>query len=815
MAKKNKVLFVGWDAADWKLIDKLMDNGLMPAMKRVVDNGVRGQLATLDPPLSPMLWTSMATGVRPFDHGVLGFVEHDGNGGIRPVSSHSRKVKAIWNMLTMEGYKSNIVGWWPSNPVESINGCMVSNLFQQEKKGKDTMEMDDWEMAPGTIFPERLVERLKELRVHPHEITGNLIMPFVPQAVALDKKEDKRLTVIQKFLAHASSLHAACTELMETEEWDFTAVYHDAIDHFCHAFMKFHPPKMEGLDDESYGLFKDVVIGAYIFHDMMLERLLGMIDENTTLVMASDHGFHSDHLRPRFVPQVPSGPAIEHAPFGIFVAMGPGIKKGERIYGASILDVTPTLLTLFDLPVGRNMHGKPLIDIFEQPQEIKYIDSWEKVDKFGGELVVKSNADPSTNEAALQQLVDLGYIDDMKVDGDADGDRSTYLKNVIAENNFYLAKSYINGGYNEEALEILLEVENRDKPDFRILLEIIGCAVKTKRFALAEEYIRFIRANKLMEPNFINVLEAKVQLGLNQPDKAMRLLQISAESFPDSIEVLLDYGRLLNTMGEYEKAHASFLRVTELDPLNAYGFHGMGVSALRTERYEDALSHFLDAIERVYYYPFAHFHLGETFALMNEYESAIRAFHVVETTAPQMQKTYRWLMDLYEITGNKEMAERYRKVVKKYELGEKVVITGLQGALLEEVLEAVHQQGIQIGGDTKDLLGNSISVLNKNWFAELDGNVVYVPLKALASIPPRYSLRVVFVNDDPELVMKNLMNKLRPGEDVYNEEFLESVLFSERSVKTWLSQQPDLDLVYVNKLEDINSELVKQYLTKI
>jgi len=59
------------------------------------------------------------------------------------------------------------------------------------------------------------------------------------------------------------------------------------------------------------------------------------------------------------------------------------------------------------------------------------------------------------------------------------------------------------------------------------------------------------------------------------------------------------------------------------------------------------------------------------------------------------------------------------------------------------------------------------------------------------------------------------MAKVRPGAEVYNAEFLESVLYSERSVKTWLSQQPDLDLVYVNKLEDINSQLVKQYLTKI
>ncbi len=193
LKSKRKVLLIGWDAADWKIIDQLMENGLMPAMKSLVDRGVRGRLATLDPPLSPMLWTSIATGVRPYQHGVLGFVEPDGEGGVRPVSSHSRKVKAIWNMLSMEGYTSNVVGWWPSNPVESIKGCMVSNLFQQEKKGKETMEMDNWEMPEGTIYPERIRDRMKEVRVHPYEITGNLVMPFVPQAVVLDKKKGQAI----------------------------------------------------------------------------------------------------------------------------------------------------------------------------------------------------------------------------------------------------------------------------------------------------------------------------------------------------------------------------------------------------------------------------------------------------------------------------------------------------------------------------------------------------------------------------------------------------------------------------------------------
>ena len=61
---------------------------------------------------------------------------------------------------------------------------------------------------------------------------------------------------------------------METEPWDFTAVYFDGIDHFSHAFMAYHPPKLPWIKDEDFALYKDVVKGAYRFHDMMLERLL-------------------------------------------------------------------------------------------------------------------------------------------------------------------------------------------------------------------------------------------------------------------------------------------------------------------------------------------------------------------------------------------------------------------------------------------------------------------------------------------------------------------------------------------------------------
>lgn len=788
--KKNKVVVVGWDSADWKIIDKLMSNGLMPAIKSIVDNGVKGKLATLDPPLSPMLWTSMATGKRPYDHGVLGFVEPDGNGGIRSVSSHSRKVKAIWNIFTMEGIKSNIVGWWPSNPVESINGCMVSNLFQQEKMGGEVIELDKWTMPKGTIYPERLKERLAELRVHPHEITGNLVMPFVPQALNLDKKKDKRLTVISKFLAHSATIHAAATELMETESWDFTAVYHDALDHFSHGFMKFHPPQMKGITEEDFGLFKDVVIGAYIYHDMMLDRILKMTDDDTTVMVISDHGFHSDHLRPTHVPQIPSGPAIEHAPYGIIAIKGPEIKKGEKIYGASVLDITPTLLSLYNLPIGKDMAGKPLIDIYEEEKKISYIDSWENIEKDGGSLVIEAEVSNEANESALQQLIDLGYIDDFNKN---EKDPNQFLKDNIKENNFYFAKSYSSAGKFEEALEILLEIESREEPDFRFLIEIVNCSVKTKRFKLAEEYLAFIRTKNVISKSYIDVLESKVQIGLNNPDKAVFLLKSALNENPDAIEILLDLGRLLNSIRFSSEAETCFKKVIEKDPDNPYAYHGVGLVKLREENYEEAIEYFLDAIDRLYHYPLAHFHLGEAFALSKMYNEAIQSFEVVQTMTQNIPKVFRWLADLNEIIGENEKFNFYKKMVEKLSQGHKKIITGLPSEKLQRHLENQLKNGEVIGGFKKSIFEDQINIGEKDWLNNIESKIIYVPLNLVSSLNAYSSYEILLIEESANESMKYILKHKRFKEASIDLSLLEDLKKQERIALIWINQQPNLD----------------------
>jgi predicted AlkP superfamily phosphohydrolase/phosphomutase len=234
-------------------------------------------------------------------------------------------------------------------------------------------------MAQGTVHPPELAETLAELRVHPEELTASHIAPFVPDLEKIDQTKDQRLLSIAKITAEASSMHAAATWIMENQPWDFLAVYYDAIDHYCHGFMKFHPPHREGIPRDLYDFYHGVVEGGYRFHDMMLERLLQLAGDDTTVIICSDHGFHPDHLRPIQLPQEPAGPAAEHSPYGMIAMRGPAIKQDQLIYGSTLLDITPTILTLFDLPTAHDMEGRPLLQAFKQAPDIKVIDSWEEV----------------------------------------------------------------------------------------------------------------------------------------------------------------------------------------------------------------------------------------------------------------------------------------------------------------------------------------------------------------------------------------------------------------------------------------------------
>jgi predicted AlkP superfamily phosphohydrolase/phosphomutase len=103
---RSKVLLIGWDGADWEHIHPLLDEGLLPNLEGLLNRGVMGNLATLQPVISPLLCNWFATVMLPDLHGIQGLLEVDPfRGGARPFSSLSGWCKGIWKILNLVGYR--------------------------------------------------------------------------------------------------------------------------------------------------------------------------------------------------------------------------------------------------------------------------------------------------------------------------------------------------------------------------------------------------------------------------------------------------------------------------------------------------------------------------------------------------------------------------------------------------------------------------------------------------------------------------------------------------------------------------------------
>jgi predicted AlkP superfamily phosphohydrolase/phosphomutase/tetratricopeptide (TPR) repeat protein len=460
-----RLLLIGWDAADWKIIDPLLAAGEMPHLAKLISSGVRGNIATLYPALSPTLWTSIATGKRPFRHGIHGFTEPTGDGlGVRPVTNLGRTTKAVWNILNQNGNRSIVVGWWPSHPAEPIEGAMVSNHFPPQK------ELPPEQPIPAeAVWPPAWEQRLAELRVHPIEITSDILRLFVSDLEKIDQSKDKSLHDLAGIIAETMSIHNAATELIERETWDFAAVYYVGIDHFSHRFMRHHAGKARAAEGSDPAWFGQVVKNAYRYHDVMLGRLLALAGPDTSVLLLSDHGFHSDRLLPDYIPAEAAGPALEHRHFGIFCLRAPGVLAGGQVYGASVLDITPTVLHLFGLPAGEDMDGKVLGSAFPDAHVLPRIPSWDEVEGRDGRHPPGRAYNRDASVESLNQLVALGYV------AAPEDDAAAAVRHCMAENRYNLARAYLDGGRFSSAAEILEELCASDPEDHRYYQELFHC----------------------------------------------------------------------------------------------------------------------------------------------------------------------------------------------------------------------------------------------------------------------------------------------------------------------------------------------------
>lgn len=633
----------------------------MPTLEGMINDGVMGNLGTLKPVLSPMLWNTVATGKLPDQHGIHGFVEPDPvNGGVRPCASTSRKVKALWNILTQEGLRSNVVGWWASHPAEPINGTVVSNYFTSSKYS----DQSGFEAVPGTVHPKAREKYLAQFRVLPSELTHEHILPFIPNAAKIDQQNDRRLHDFGRVLTDCASIHAVATTVMEEDAWDFTAIYYDAIDHFCHAFMPYHPPQMTIASDEDFEIYRDVIRGAYRFHDMMLERLLELAGPETTVILCSDHGFESGSQRPLGVSLDPAGPADWHRDFGIIVMKGPNIKKDELVYGASLVDIAPTVLSIFGLPVGDDMEGRPLAEAFNTAPKIETIPSWEDVP---GECGM--HADESTAGAMLQnersdelvkQFVALGYIQDPTAD------KAQSARDAQMELDYNLAQNYVFKGMPNEAREILERLLHIRPWESRFIYALARCYFDSGYYAQSERLLRMAFPDDSHLPAAVRLLLGRTLLARHLREEALDVLRPALETSGGRPGVHAQLGETFLGLRRNADAKMAFEQSLAIHPEFATAHQGLSTVYLREREFELAAECALDAIGLVYRLPIAHYNLGVALAQMGELERATTAFEVVLSIGKGNVNAHRWLARLHQQLDHREKAGQHATAAKAF-----------------------------------------------------------------------------------------------------------------------------------------------------
>ncbi len=424
---ERRVLLLGIDGATWDLMDPLLEAGKLPNFSKLIAAGTRAPLKSFEPTASPLIWTTIATGVPPEVHGIEDFtVESPSSKKMLLPTSNLRRVKAFWNILSDFDVPVGVVGWWASYPAEAINGFVISDQANtiRNKSYETALGVKSLASSASLTYPPKLAEAISDTMALPSSIPSTELARFFDMPPSRLKKiaessalEVEDLPSIFKFayLIDRSFVESSLLALRR-ETPRVMAIYLNGLDAAEHHFWKFMAPQkfpnmeISAADIKSYG---KVIEQYHIYMDEVLGELLQHYDPSkSTIIVLSDHGHHinptHDPKSESHYSRVCSG-GHEDAPDGILIAAGADIKKGLPKLEASVYDIAPTLLALAGVPVDEKMTGRVLVELMErsflEKHPVTTVENHSRGWKYD-----KDPIPSAMSEALKTKLEALGYI---------------------------------------------------------------------------------------------------------------------------------------------------------------------------------------------------------------------------------------------------------------------------------------------------------------------------------------------------------------------------------------------------------------------
>lgn len=346
------------------LIDSYLSQGRLPNLQGVISNGIKKNIPTELNLISPVIWTSIATGVPPKVHGIEDFTL-----GGKPVNSSSRKVPAFWNILNHNKVKAATLGWWATWPAEKDGGIIIGDRvhWRERKEKVYPGNIIDTEKYTVDIYKGKL-EFLSRFTSYPYEPNFQNKFAEGEESYTLNKLITERLIknyCIDKIYADIAK------EIISKNKVDVLSVYFLGIDYVEHAFWQYMDPnpfREKGItvQDQNVAGLGNIIPEYYKYIDELLGEMLKLCDEDTIIFILSDHGFGPD---PKLIHASKElGLSGNHKDKTVFIVSGKDVMKADKNSSITSVprhfDFMPTLLYTLGLPVVKDSPGRPLEEYF-------------------------------------------------------------------------------------------------------------------------------------------------------------------------------------------------------------------------------------------------------------------------------------------------------------------------------------------------------------------------------------------------------------------------------------------------------------------
>ena len=516
----ERLLLVEWDAAEWRVLHPLIDAGKMPALNRLVEDGVSGELLSVQPLVPAMLCASIMTGKRAWQHGVCHAMELGQHGRPVTISATARRTAALWQMLAHTGRRSIVVGWPASHDEKNGNCVLVSDRYPEPTAGPG---VKPWPPAvPGTYRPEALRALLDTKRSSPEQLDASVISRYIPEWQRIDQKRDHWIGQLRLYLAADYSYQTAALDLLQREPWDFAAVRFPALGPISQIFIPPHLFQPGHTAPPEFEFYQGVLSMTCRILDNMLHQLVALAGKDATVMLVSAHGAR--------IQGVPSGGFARDdqeswkLPYGIFAASGPNLGRDALLHGASVLDVAPTILTYFGLPIGDDMEGRVLIEAFRTTPEITRVDSWDS---------------------------QLGIQPQHNMENPLPSPDNSVATALRRESDWLFVQSAMEAGRYSEALPVLDRLFREFPERVEVGYALFQC-----------------------------------QLALNQLSGASDTLEVVLESIPAGVASLLPRAELAIAKRDFSQAHTLVAELNRLNPTHPLALRRLGLLLLRLREWD-------------------------------------------------------------------------------------------------------------------------------------------------------------------------------------------------------------------------------------